>query len=217
MPRQNRNYKKNKPFRDASYKLIVGEGLTEVQYFEGLISIIDKKDRRKYKIKVYPFPADGRTVPKYLIANAIAFRETFSDFRKDMDELWVLVDKDLNNDGVLNEAVNDCKTEKINLAVSTPCFELWLLLHISDLSRLHFDINPIFNNKPNRIAAQNCEKELRKVLGAYNKSRLPLDEFLPHTDTAIERAKAIDNGAADKWPTEIGTRVYKLIENIQFK
>ena len=90
-------------------------------------------------------------------------------------------------------------------------------MHISDLSQTSFDLNPIFNNKRNRIVAQNCELELRKILGSYNKSKLPIDKFLPFTKLAIKRAQIIDNGHSDKWLTDIGTRVYKLLDNIKFK
>jgi len=37
------------------------------------------------------------------------------------------------------------------------------------------------------------------------------------TTSNIKRAKIIDNGHTDKWPTDIGTRVYKFLENIKFK
>lgn len=144
------------------------------------------------------------------------YRATFFDFSKGLDEVWVFSDMDLNNDGKLKEATIDCKAEKMNLAISTPCFEIWLLLHVSDLSKTNFDLNPVFNNKRNRKAPQNCELELRKVLGGYNKSKLPIDKFLPFTKIAIERAKLIDNGHPDKWPTAVGTRVYKLLENLKF-
>ena len=149
------------------------------------------------------------------MTNALEFRTKFSDFRKGRDEIWVFSDMDLNNDGELNEAAIDCKKEKMNLVISTPCFEIWLLLHVSDLSQTSFDLNPIFDNKRNRKAAQNCELELREILGSYNKSKLPIDKFLPFTKLAIERAQIIDNGHSDKWPTDIGTRVYKLLENIK--
>lgn len=54
MPRKNRKYKKNEDnhFRTFTYKLIVGEGLTEEQYFEGLLSIIDKKERKRFKFEI---------------------------------------------------------------------------------------------------------------------------------------------------------------------
>ncbi len=218
MPRPNRTYKKeNGYFRNASYKLIVGEGLTEEQYFKGLLSIIDKKERQRFKFEIQPYKDDGRTAIKHLVTNALEFRGKFSDFKKGQDEIWVFSDMDLNNDGELNTAAIDCKKEKMNLAISTPCFEIWLLLHLSDLSETSFDLNPIFDNKKNRKAAQNCELELRKILGGYNKSKLPLPKFLPHIELAIERAKLTDNGYPDKWPTKIGTRVYKLLEDIKFK
>lgn len=151
------------------------------------------------------------------MTNALEFRGDFSDFKKGQDEIWVFSDMDLNNDGELNAAAIDCKKEKMNLVISTPCFEIWLLLHVSDLAKTSFDLNPMFDNKRNRKAPQNCELELRKVLGGYNKSILPVDKFLPLTKVAIERAKLIDNGHPDKWPTNIGTRVYKLLENIKIK
>ena len=218
MPKKNRGYKKNENnhFRDFTYKLIVGEGLTEEQYFKGLLSIIDKKERQRFKFRVQPYKDDGRTAIKHLVTNALDFRAKFSDFKKGQDEIWVCSDMDLNNDGELNTAASDCEKEKMNLAISTPCFEIWLLLHVSDLSQTSFDLNPIFDKKRNRKAAKNCELELRKVLGGYNKSILALDKFLPFTEEAIKRARLIDNGSPDKWPMEIGTRVYKLLENLKF-
>lgn len=109
MPRENRGFKKGQPFRDASYRLIVGEGLTEEQYFKGLLTIIDKKERQRFKFRVQPYKDDGRTAIKHLVTNAIEFRMKFSDFKKGDDEIWVFSDMDLNNDGELNEAANDCK------------------------------------------------------------------------------------------------------------
>jgi len=48
MPRKNRAYKKKAGhFRDATYKLIVGEGKTEAQYFLGLIPSIREESRTK--------------------------------------------------------------------------------------------------------------------------------------------------------------------------
>lgn len=214
MPRLNRGFKKGEPFRDSTYKLIVTEGLTEVQYFTALLDYVDESDKQRFKIKVCPYKDDGRTVPKYIIGNAIDFRATFKDFRIGFDEVWVLVDKDLNNDGVLSEAAKDCKTYQFNLTLSTPCFELWLLLHISDLKTTTYNIEPYFNGKVNRKAAQHCEQEIRAVLGAYNKAKLKGAVFLPFVELAIERAKALDVRPDAKWLDTLGSRVYLILEGM---
>lgn len=215
MPRRNRGYKKEGGhYKDATYKLIVGEGKAEEQYFNGLLPHIEEESRKRVKLKVFPYQ-DSNSALKHLLNKAIDFRATVSDFEIGKDEVWIVADKDLNSDFQLKEAVKQSLLEKFNLAISTPCFEIWLLLHLSDLTATHYEIDPTIEGKANRKAAQNCEKELRKVLGSYNKTKIPMDKFLPHVQKAIERARGKETN--HDWPIEIGTKVYKVIEKLAFK
>ena len=81
------------------------------------------------------------------------------------DELWLMLDADHwtepNHISNLNRVCTEAKQKGFFLAHSNPCFEIWLLLH-------HTDIN---QEEP----FENCkdvESRLREILGSYNKTRI---------------------------------------------
>ena len=48
----------------------------------------------------------------------------------DFDEIWCVFDTDEHPH--LSQAVDDARQSEIEVAVSNPCFELWLVLHVRD-------------------------------------------------------------------------------------
>ena len=52
------------------------------------------------------------------------------DTNNSFDELWCVFDVDQHER--LAEALSDARNSGINVAVSNPCFELWLVLHVRD-------------------------------------------------------------------------------------
>ena len=50
------------------------------------------------------------------------------------DELWVMIDVDRWNKSTLQEIAKEARQKGYRLAISNPCFELWLLLHFRDFS-----------------------------------------------------------------------------------
>lgn len=48
----------------------------------------------------------------------------------DFDEIWCVVDVDDHPN--LNSAIAEARDAGIEIAVSNPCFELWLVLHVED-------------------------------------------------------------------------------------
>ena len=70
--------------------------------------------------------------PKSLVRNAREEmrRQTRRRPNRDFDELWCVFDVD-QHEG-LAEAISDARNNSINVAVSNPCFELWLVLHLRD-------------------------------------------------------------------------------------
>lgn len=139
---------------------------------------------------------------------------------KASDEFWLIIDRDdwetihkLNFD----ELVAECKKEKnFYLAMSNPCFEIWLIVHLKELSA--------FTESEQALLFQNAKVSNKKnyidrVLGqlqgdekGYNKKPNP-NIYLPLTKTAIERAKAMDN-LTDDYPKSLGTHLYKLVEKL---
>ncbi|HET9079051.1 MAG TPA: RloB domain-containing protein [Trebonia sp.] len=72
----------------------------------------------------------GGSVPQALVATAIEARRKATDEEAEIDEFWCVFDVEWprNHQG-LKEALHQARVNGIKLAVSNPCFELWLILH----------------------------------------------------------------------------------------
>lgn len=130
------------------------------------------------------------------------------------DELWMIIDKDRWKN--IESIIGFCKAQgNMFVAGSNPCFELWLLLHIKEISELsEVEIKAILNNKKVSKNRTYIEKFLSDLLSdGYNKSNPIPSRFLPTIDDAIRQAKALDNLSED-FPSSIGSHVYKIAENV---
>jgi hypothetical protein len=137
---------------------------------------------------------------------------------KNTDEFWLIIDRDhweTTHNHNFDKLVEDCKAEKnFYLAMSNPCFEIWLILHLKDVNEYsNEEKNAIFENEK----ISNKKNHIDVVLGQlqrkdYNKRPDP-EVFNPLTLTAIERAKSNDILEED-YPKSIGTHIYKLIEKL---
>jgi hypothetical protein len=135
------------------------------------------------------------------------------------DEFWLIVDRD-DWESIhklsFDELVVECKKENnFYLAMSNPCFEIWLVLHLKDLSEFSKEEQAlIFENAKigNKNHIDILVAQLQGGDRGYNKIPNP-NLYLPLTKTAIQRAKSIDN-LEDDYPKSIGTHVYKLIEKL---
>ncbi|MFN8256410.1 MAG: RloB family protein [Bacteroidales bacterium] len=138
-------------------------------------------------------------------------------FKKN-DEFWLIIDRDhwenIHNVNFV-ELAEDCKREKnFYLALSNPCFEIWLLLHLTDISAFSLeDQKKIFLNEKISSSKNYIDGVLGDLIGrGYNKIPNP-KVFLPHIYKAIARAKLIDKKNSD-YPKTLGTYVYKLVEKL---
>ncbi len=135
------------------------------------------------------------------------------------DEFWLIIDRD-DWESIhklsFDDLVTECKNEdNFYLAMSNPCFEIWLVLHLKNLSEFTEEEQAsIFENAKigNKNYIDILVSELQGGYRGYNKRPNP-NIYLPLTKTAIERAKSIDN-LKDDYPKSIGTHLYKLIEKL---
>ena len=145
-------------------------------------------------------------VPKTIVELAVrkkreaekrATREGDSSQR--YDEVWCVFDVDAHPN--LAEALQQADANKIHVALSNPCFELWVLLH--------------FQNQTawidRRAALSACRVHIRN----YNK-KVSYAETRDRYPDAVARAQALDaqhrrNSQAGENPT---TWVYKLTERL---
>jgi hypothetical protein len=78
----------------------------------------------------------GGSVPATLVSLAIAARDRATDEKDEIDEIWCVFDVEWpTNHPDLKNAVDRARANGIYLAISNPCFELWLILHFQDYTR----------------------------------------------------------------------------------
>lgn len=123
---------------------------------------------------------------------------------KDFDEIWCVFDVDAHPN--LAQAVNEARQSGISVAVSNPCFELWLILHYEDRTA------PI-----DRHDAQSRAEALGAVDGKHLVPR-NVEDLLAGCDEAKHRSQAlrsrhIANGSApDANPS---SNVWELLDRFQ--
>ncbi|MEN3753439.1 RloB family protein [Mangrovibacter sp. SLW1] len=129
------------------------------------------------------------------------------------DDLCLVIDRDKQSwtEAAISELAQHCHAKKYILALSNPCFEIWLLIHYCDIST----IDELEKDKIRRNRKGYMKNKLREIIGTYNPSAVNIDDFWGLTETAINRAKALDPNPAERWPNEIGSRVYILMEKIK--
>lgn len=180
--------------RDARLIVIATEGeQTERRYFEIF---------RNSKIQIRVIPTvGGESAPEYVLKRLDGYRDEF-EIGED-DELWLMIDVDRWGDSKLSQIARLCTQKKYGLAVSNPCFELWLYLHFVEL-------------EPNSDlgSCKEIENLLKAVSGGYHKSNLKPEVFKPHISDAIERAKKLHLNRKERYPSATGSHVYKIAEKL---
>ncbi|MDH3349393.1 MAG: RloB family protein [Desulfobulbaceae bacterium] len=181
------------PHRDARLFIIATEGSkTEKQYF----SMFGNK---RCQVRVIT-NEDNKSAPAYILKQLKKFKNDYQ--LKGDDELWLMVDVDRWGNKHLASVASQAEHSKFKLAVSNPCFEVWLYLHYDNL-------------KEQVITAGDMKKKLQIILDGYNSSKLDTSKFVEHIDEAIIRAKKLDVNQDERWPSSIGTHVYKIVEKVK--
>ena len=133
------------------------------------------------------------------------------------DELWLVIDKDRWTEAMLSRVATECtQDEYMHMALSNPCIELWLLLHLVDVTSLSPEEQQqwLENHRKTKNADPYLKVRLRQEMGSYHEAAYDAQMLIAHVEEAIERAKALDKNPADRWPQPLGTRVYLLAESV---
>ncbi len=177
--------------RDARLFIIATEGaVTEEKYF-GMFG------SSRIQVKVLPTGSDNQSLPDRVLDRLNSFTEEF-DLHED-DMLWLVLDVDRWGDEKLSLVCREAKQKNYYLAISNPCFAVWLCLHCDEL------------NSEDKTCKQ-FKARLRKILGSYNRSNLDLSQYASNLSIAVERAKTLHPDLQQNWPPTIGTHVYRLVE-----
>lgn len=173
------------------------------QYFDFL-------GQTRIHVFVLETPAgEGRSSPGHVVQRLEEARKHY-DSNED-DEFWILLDTDHwvepNHRKGLTDALSRARRRGVQIAMSNPCFDLWLLLHHEDVAPGHV-----------LGGGSEVDKRLRRVLGEFNKTRLKAEHYpADKVKEAVRRARSLE-GDADHpkgyWPERTGTRVYRLVERL---
>ncbi len=202
MKRNNRPLKRRRPYIEPRKRiLIVCEGKkTEPSYFDGLRTL-----ERARTVDIEIDNTGG--VPKTLVERATAKkRESRKNTRRggdpnlQYDEIWCVFDVDEHPK--LAEAKKQAKDNEIKLAISNPCFELWLILHFRD-QRASIDRHPL-------------QSACRLCMPDYVKS-VNFNELKSRVDDAVQRAIQLEEWqkGRDNMGQNPSTSVHELVQVIR--
>lgn len=189
--------------------IIATEGeKTEKVYFSELLDS-ELVNSNLYYLEVLP-TSEGKSSPRNVLTRLDKFKEEYKLYSS--DELWMLIDRDSWDKKQLTEIARECSQKKYNLAVSTPCFELWLLLHEKDLAVCSMEEKQkILENKKVNKNRTYLEAQIIEIFGSYNKSKPNCSKFIPLINTAISNSLKLITNPNARWSEELSTYVHKLV------
>ena len=202
-------------FRDARLIVIASEGKdTERIYFKALA-----KEYTNPRVHIHILERcedeQNNSSPAHVLQQLNDYKGQYA-LEAD-DELWLVVDKDHWTEAMLSHVDTACTQDNyMHIALSNPCFELWLLLHFVDATLLTSEEQQLWmkNRKKSKNANPYLKVRLRQEMGSYHEADYDVQMLITRVEEAIARAKTLDINPADRWPQSLGTRVYLLAESV---
>ena len=168
------------------------------------------------KIHIEVLPRIDTNSPPQAILNMLdEFKDEY--LLQEGDELWMVIDRDKQSwtEATISGIASLCNQKGYLLALSNPAFEIWLLLHVKNLSEYSdTDKTRLLENRKVNRSRTYLEQELFNICGSYNKKNPNLNDFLPNIAIAISRAEALIENENERWPNYLGTHVYRLVKRI---
>ncbi|CCY82776.1 putative uncharacterized protein [Prevotella sp. CAG:1185] len=202
-------------FRDARLIVIASEGKdTERIYFKALAKEYTNPRVHAHILKRSEDEKNNSS-PEHVLEQLNEYKCQY-ELEAD-DELWLVTDKDHWTEAMLSRVATECMQDvSMHMALSNPCFELWLLLHLVDVSSLTPEEQLLWmeNRRKSKSSNPYLKVLLRQKMGSYHESAYDVLTLIEHVEVAIERARLLDKNPADRWPQTLGTRVYLLAESV---
>ncbi|MCM8611552.1 RloB family protein [Accumulibacter sp.] len=121
-------------------------------------------------------------------------------------EYWVVVDRDTwsEDELVAAWALIGRQRSRYHLALSNPCFELWLWL-------------PLLPNRPFADCQDCCRSLAREWPGFRTKSHFDVAALVTNGNIAdaCKRARELDTDPRTPWPRDQTTRIHHLVESLR--
>lgn len=152
----------------ATFRIYTEGEATEPEYIDILKRLPEIAESASIGITI----EESGATPMRLVESAC------SDKRRtdlDIDHFWCVFDVESpQNHPYLNEACQKARDNKISLAISNPCFEIWLILHHKDFSK---------------YVSTDEAVSIRKSLDESELKHLDADLYRPLIPQAVRRAQ----------------------------
>ena len=170
-------------FRDARLIVIASEGKdTERIYFKALA-----KEYTNPRVHVHilerSVDEQNNSSPEHVLKQLNDYKSQY-ELEAD-DELWLVVDKDRWTEAMLSRVATECSQEiAMHMALSNPCFELWLLLHLEDAASLTPEEQMLWmeNRRKSKNTDPYLEVRLRQRMGSYHESVYDAPTLIAHVE-----------------------------------
>lgn len=218
--------------KKESFLNIIEDFFTEnnVEGYEELLEIITKYVNDNYEesisydeinelfMNIYKINYSDYIVPD--IKQYINEQIVNLDYNPAIDVINLIIDRDKQSfkDEKYMPFLKDCAENNLNLYVSNPCFELWLLMHFDEFDSFDEEtFEKLLENKrisPKKHSKKFSSKLLSDVAKGYSKTNIDFEVYMPHIDEAIEREKHYCEDL-NKLMNTVGTNVGLLIEDMR--
>jgi len=189
--------RKTKILRDASLVVIASEDKYAVkQYFDFFQST-----RIQFKVLA---TEDGMSAPEHVLARLDEYMKEFEI--GEGDACWLVCDCDhwikpghIRN---LTLVLQQCRQKRIQIALSNPCFDLWLLIHFAGFPQ------------DDNLTCIEVARRLRVVVGSYDKTKvynLPIDD--EKVRSAVRRS-ADNQPCSSDIPDRPQTAIHRIIQDL---
>ncbi len=147
---------------------------TEPLYLEALKRQPNVKDVASVDLRI----AAEHGMPEVLVSAAIEARDRSADEEDEIDEFWCAFDVEWpRNHPRLRETVQHARDNGIKMAISNPCFEIWLILH--------------FKRHGSWLDNDGARRLRRRLDGVPDKGLDPA-KYMPLVNEAMDNATALD-------------------------
>ena len=169
-------------------------------------SKLDKKEVRRFKEVLKEEHID------------LLYLNFLNKYQGDDDIFGIVIDRDCGSHTLdqMTTIIEKCQQKGYHYFISNPCFEFWLLLHVSDVANEYSEcLNKILDNETDEKGNTFVSNLLFEKTGQRKAIQVKIFEqyYLPNIDLAIERAKTFGN--KDQLLDSVGTNIPELFEHLR--
>ncbi|HNX02135.1 MAG: RloB domain-containing protein [Candidatus Cloacimonas sp.] len=173
--------------------------VTEQKYFREFIQFFKISQAQ---VKVIDRETSASS-PKSVMEAMDYYKSKINSFTTKNDIYCMVIDTDRWGKN-LKEAVADAHQRRYLVALSNPCFEIWLLMHFQDAETILKNADLL-----------KTKADINTQIHSYHITGKNDKDYFPRTDSAVNTAAILDIKPQERLLQQIGSRVYLLINILQ--